>query len=221
MSSDEKSTTIEHFTISNNESNSMQENSEETIETDLRINNITTSFTSLGSCACIPVCPPTCPTGPTGATGATGSIGATGATTQIRGLEIQLQGEAISVASASPVMFDTIVNSLATFISYNPLTSIVTITDTGVFYIHWWVSTDGMEGGIDIVPTFAIITSLGQTIKASSPIMTGQVSGNALISVVASLINPLTLQLINVTDSTIGFGTTPVKADLTIFYVTF
>jgi hypothetical protein len=78
-----------------------------------------------------------------------------------------------------------------------------------------------MEGGVDIFPTFAIMTSDGDIIRSSSPIITGQMSGNALLEIVASPGLPVTLQLVNDTDSTIGFGATPVKADLTIFNVTF
>jgi hypothetical protein len=103
-------------------------------------------------------------------------------------------------------------------IAYNVVTGTFTITETGVFYINWWISVDGMDGGVDIVPTFTIMTSAGDIISSSSPIITGQMSGNALLGIVAS---PVTFQLINDTDSTIGFGVTPVKADLTIFNVTF
>ncbi|MPQ63595.1 collagen-like protein, partial [Clostridium estertheticum] len=158
-------------------------------------------------------------TGTTGATGITGAAGTPGFTTQLRGLQVQLQDpEAVSVAPGATVIFDTTINDLSAFLSYNNITGEITITQTGVFYINWWVSTDGIGGGTDTVITFAITTSAGDNINTSSPILTGQVSGNALISVAAS---PVTLQLVNATDGTIGFGATPIKADLTIFNVTF
>ncbi|MCB2362055.1 collagen-like protein [Clostridium estertheticum] len=161
-------------------------------------------------------------TGVTGVTGATGDPGITGApgfTTQLRGLQVQLQDpEAVSVAPGATVIFDTTINDLSAFLSYNNITGEITITQTGVFYINWWVSTDGIGGGADVFINFSIITSQGDNIEASSPILTGQISGNALISVAAS---PVTLQLVNATDGTIGFGATPIKADLTIFNVTF
>lgn len=78
-----------------------------------------------------------------------------------------------------------------------------------------------MINGTDTAPTFAIITSTGDNIQASCPISQGQMSGNALLDITASLVTPVTLQLVNVTDSTIGFGFTPVKADLTIINVSF
>lgn len=145
----------------------------------------------------------------------------TGPQTQIRGLEIELQGAVRSITTGAPIIFDTIVSSLASFISYNPLTGTVTITRSGVYDIDWWVSTDGLVDGTDIVITFSIVTSQGDNIQASTPIITGQISGNALISVIASPINPVNLQLVNATSGTIGFGSTPIKADLTIKSVTF
>ena len=158
-------------------------------------------------------------TGETGATGVTGATGTPGFTTQIRGLEVQLQDvEATTVASGAPVIFDTTINDLSAFLSYNNITGEITISQTGVFYINWWVSTDGLAGGADLVITFAITTSQGDNIQASTPILTGQISGNALIEVIAS---PVTLRLVNATDGTIGFGATPIKADLTIINVTF
>ena len=158
-------------------------------------------------------------TGETGATGVTGDTGAPGFTTQLRGLQVQLQDpEAISVGPGAPVIFDTVINDLSPFLSYNAGTGEITISQTGVFYIDWWVSTDGIGGGTDVVPTFSITTSQGDDIQASSPLQTGPVTGNALIEVLAS---PITLQLVNATDSTIGFGATPIKAGLTIINVTF
>jgi hypothetical protein len=137
-------------------------------------------------------------------------------------LEVQLQSaETTSVASGAPIIFDTTVSALSAFISYNNVTGTITVTQTGIFYINWWVSTDGLGGGADVVITFALVSSAGDNIKASTPILTGQISGNALISIVASAGSPVTLQLVNSTDGTIGFGATPIKADLTIVNVTF
>lgn len=142
----------------------------------------------------------------------------TGATTQLRGLQVQLQSEnVITVASGAPIMFDTIISPLSSFISYN--LGMITITQSGVFYINWWVSTNSMSGGTDVVPTFSINT--GGIISASSPIQKGQMSGNALITVTASPVLPVTFSLVNSTNATITFGTTPIKADLTIVNVTF
>lgn len=154
------------------------------------------------------------PQGPQGIPGPPGPQGPSGESTQLRGIEVQLQGELATVANNAPVIFDTLISSQSPFISYNTLTGTITITQTGIFYINWWVSADGTDVATSI--TFSIITSAGDNIRASMPILTGQVSGNALISVVA----PETLQLVNVNGGTVGYGTTPVKANLTIFNVT-
>ena len=159
-------------------------------------------------------------TGVNGTTGATGVNGEPGFTTQLRGLQVQLQDpDIISIAPGDPVIFDTIINDLSAFMSYSA--GVITITQSGVFYINWWVSSDGIGGGADVFIRFAIITSSGDNIQASSPILTGQISGNALISIIASPALPVTLQLVNATDGTIAFGPTPIKADLTIVNVTF
>jgi len=159
--------------------------------------------------------------GSTGLTGSTGATGATGGITQLRGIEVQLQGEALTVASGAPVLFDTAITNQSLFMSYNAGTGLITITQSGVFYIDWWVSTDGIAGGEDVFITFSVITSAGDNIKASSPVGTGQISGNALIAITASPITPVTLQLVNATDGTIGYGFTLIKANLTIFNVAF
>ncbi|WP_198931054.1 hypothetical protein [Sporomusa sphaeroides] len=74
-----------------------------------------------------------------------------------------------------------------------------------------------MIGGTDLFLRFSITTSAGDNIGASSSIVTENLGGSALISVVA----PVDMQLINATDNTVGFGATPIKADLTIIHVTF
>lgn len=136
---------------------------------------------------------------------------------QLEGLEVQLRGAVTTIASGAPVMFDTIVTDQSPFIDYNALTGEIIITETDVFYINWWVSADGIEGVSPI--SFSVITSAGDNVPASTPIVTGQLSGNALVPISASPDSPVILQLVNNTDTTIGFGLTPIKADLTIMNV--
>ncbi|SDN35192.1 hypothetical protein SAMN04488502_1211, partial [Dendrosporobacter quercicolus] len=143
--------------------------------------------------------------------------GATGVGSELAGVQVQLQDPAvISVAAGTNVLFDTTVSNQSTAISYDPLTGALAITESGIYYIAWWVAADGIQGGTAIVPTFAITSSAGDNIQASSPIISGQLSGNALLAITAAPGSPVTLQLINATDSLIGYGMTPVKADLTI-----
>lgn len=158
--------------------------------------------------------------GATGATGATGPAGTPAVPAQLQGIQVQLQAvEPPLVPSLSPVIFDTVINDLSTSIFYNSVTGEITFTRTGVYYVNWWVAVDFLGGGTDIYPTFAVITSAGDNIQASSSIISNQMGGNALLSITASPGTPVTLQLINVTDSSIGYGATPVQADLTILEV--
>jgi hypothetical protein len=50
-------------------------------------------------------------------------------------------------------------------------------------------------------------------VTASSPIVTGQLTGTALITVGAV---PATIALVNATGETVGLGATPVQASLVI-----
>lgn len=158
------------------------------------------------------------PTGVTGATGAMGAIGEDGFITQLKGIQVQLQDQEIFALDAGkPVIFDTIINELSPFISYNNITGEITISQTGVFYINWWVAINGLGGGSDTVSTLAITTSACDNIQASTFTQKGKISGNALISVNAS---PVISQLVNATDYTIDFGLTPIRANLRIVNVT-
>ena len=86
-----------------------------------------------------------------------------------------------------------------------------TITEPGNYYIDWWVAADGSPVAVTI--DLSIVTSNGIVIAASSPILSGQLSGNALISVVDA---PITFRLVNTTGNEIFIGNTTIKANLTI-----
>jgi hypothetical protein len=163
--------------------------------------------------------------GPTGSIGATGPVGFTGATgpsgtpapaSQLTGIQVQLQAEETPIVpTLTPVIFNTIINDFSPFISYDSSTGTVTITETGVFYVNWWAAVDFSDGP-DLSVTLAIITSAGDNIQASSPIISSQISGDALLAVIST---PFTLQLVNVTAGNIAFGSAPVKAGLTVLEV--
>jgi hypothetical protein len=167
---------------------------------------------------------PTGPTGPTGSvgglgpTGPTGPTGSAGPTTALTGLEVQLQtGVGNSVSDNAPIIFDTLVNDFSPSISYNALNGEITITQSGIYYINWWVSTNGST--ISQTLSFAIQSSAGDNILASSPVIVGTLSGNALISATASVGSPLILRLVNVTGNNVILASTDVQADLTIITV--
>lgn len=109
-------------------------------------------------------------------------------------------------------MFDTVVNDASPAISYSPLTGIFTITVPGNYYVHWWVAIDGVEG-----PTFGAFSILVNgitTIVGAMPLITGEVVGDAVITVGAV---PATLSLINSTGATVAYAAAPpVRANLSI-----
>lgn len=114
------------------------------------------------------------------------------------------------------VLFDVSLNSISPNIAYAALTGVFTITDPGTYYINWWVNTDGAEAATNV--EFTIETSAGGAISAVSPmpVVTTQLSGNALITVVVA---PVTFALVNNSGATVTFGTAAVQADLTVVQV--
>ena len=152
-------------------------------------------------------------TGPTGPIGPTGPTGPTGPAALFSGLQAQLTA-GTEVANGSPVLFNTVLSDLSPNISYNPATGIATITAAGNYYVAWWVSTDG--AGPATFVQFTLQSSGGAGVPASSPVVTGQLNGSALITVGAV---PTTIQLVNTTGQTVFYGATPVIANIVILEV--
>ncbi len=147
-------------------------------------------------------------TGPMGPTGATGSTGPeAGSTLMEAGL---IAGEELVIEDADPVLFDTI-RLQAGSITYNPVSGIFTISETGYYLVNWWVGTDGAGEAITI--TFALQVNGSSVSNASTPIVAGQIGGTALILVTAA---PTTLSLNNDTGETVFIASTPTKAGITI-----
>lgn len=149
-----------------------------------------------------------------GSTGPTGPAGAGGA---LSGVQLQLQGSSGgSIADGANVVFDVSLNSISPNIAYAAGTGVFTITDPGTYYINWWVNTDGAQAQTNVI--FTIETSDGAAISAvsPSPIVTTQLSGNALITVVVA---PVTFSLVNNSGAPVTFGTGGVQADLTVVQV--
>lgn len=137
--------------------------------------------------------------------------------TDLEGVQVQLQGDVTTIADGDPVIFDTLITDNSSGISYDAVTGEVTITQSGTYYINWWFSADGSPIATTI--DLSIVTSTGETITASNPILSGQMSGNALLDITASVGTPVTIQLINTTGNEIFVGATTVRADLTIVNV--
>ncbi|WP_235839193.1 hypothetical protein [Clostridium sp. Marseille-P2415] len=119
------------------------------------------------------------------------------------------------MANGSPVLFNTVLTDQSANISYNTATGIATITAPGVYYVSWWISTDG-AGPSTFVEFTAQVNGSGG-VSASSPIVTGQLNGIALVTVGAV---PATVAIVNTTGQTVFFGSTPVIANMVIVEVT-
>lgn len=166
------------------------------------------------TCYCFGPTGPMGPTGPTGETGATGPLGPTGPDGNLTGIQVQLVGPIITIGDEEPILFNTIVNNLSPDITYNPITGQISFNSNGVYYINWWVAVDGST--VANYVSLAIITSAGDTIEASTPILSDQMSGNALLNITTA---PVTARLINITGNDIFIGNVPVQADLTIIHL--
>jgi hypothetical protein len=84
----------------------------------------------------------------------------------------------------------------------------------GNYYISWWVAADGTAGPPTV--NFAINLNGGGSVTGSSPIITGQVGGSALITVSTV---PSTITLVNNTTDTVGFASTLIQANIVIIEV--
>lgn len=120
------------------------------------------------------------------------------------------------MANGANVIFNTNLNSISPNVAYSAMTGVFTITETGTYYVNWWVNTNGAGASPNVA--FAIETSAGGFFSATSPvpIVTGQISGNALITVTSA---PVTFALVNISGATVTFGTSTVQADLTLVQI--
>ncbi|MGB8451408.1 MAG: DNRLRE domain-containing protein [Anaerocolumna sp.] len=134
---------------------------------------------------------------------------------ELEGIQAQLQGDpgGIIVNNAN-VMFDTVIIDQAANISYNAATGEFTISGDGNYYVNWWVATDGSAGPVNMV--FALLSDGAPIATGNSPIVTGQVDGDAFLSVSGS---PVTVTLVNQTGAAVLYGDIPVQANISIITV--
>jgi len=119
-----------------------------------------------------------------------------------------------TVAAGAAVVFDDIILDQSPNISYSTGTGIFTITAPGNYFVTWWIATDGSDGPTNV--SFAVELNGAGGIIGSSPVVTGQVSGYALITVTTT---PSTVTLINVTGAAVLYAATTVQANMTILEV--
>ena len=143
-----------------------------------------------------------------------------GTRVQLRGIQLQLQDNTIqTIENRANVIFNIVASRQSPYIKYDDATGLVTVQRPGIYHFEWWVSTEGILTGSDTGITFSIITSASHNIKASSPVIAGQITGNALIEIFATAKIPVTIRLVNETNGTVGLAQIPVKANLTVFHV--
>lgn len=133
-------------------------------------------------------------------------------TTQIGGIQTQLTEEGNTLLpNDNAIVFNNLINDQSSDINYNSTTGEFTITKPGNYYVSWWVATDGSTS----VPTvnFSVAINGVPHSMGSSPIVSGQVSGSALITVVSS---PTTVTLVNTSTDDIQIANTAVQANMVI-----
>jgi C1q domain-containing protein len=110
------------------------------------------------------------------------------------------------------VVFDTVITNQTSGITYNMETGEFTISAAGNYYISWWTTTDGSAGPVNMV--FALNADGSPVAEGNSPIVTGQVNGDALLTVAET---PVVITLTNTSGASISYGNINVQANITIF----
>ncbi len=157
------------------------------------------------------------PQGIQGPTGPTGPTGPAGSSSDLTGLQVQLQGSSGgTIANGTNVLFDTVINAPSSNVTYNAGVGMFFINQPGNYYISWWVNTDGAE--IEDTVEFGIRVVDGPIILSSSPspIVSLQLNGSALLT--ATNI-PTVFSLFNNSGATVSYGTSAIQANLTIIEV--
>ena len=151
------------------------------------------------------------PTGPTGPQGEIGPTGPMGAERVLNGFQVQLQSESVPFLNPNDnIIFNTVLNQSSNHISYNSGTGEFTFLQNGNYYVDWWNVTDGTDGPSIIQFSFQ---NGVQEINSSTNIVTGQMSGNAFVSITNA---PVVFTLKNTTNAVVSLGQPFVHANLTI-----
>ncbi len=138
-----------------------------------------------------------------------------GTTGNLTGIQAQLQGSPGELINdEANVIFDTIINDQSENISYDAATGGFTISAAGNYYINWWVTTDGSGGPVNMA--FSVSVDDSNVALGNSPIVTGQVNGDALITVSET---PVTVTLVNQTGAEVVYANIPVQANISILTI--
>ena len=122
----------------------------------------------------------------------------------------------VNVSVGTNVIFNTSLYSSGN-ISYNAATGVITFNVADRYIVRWSVSTDGLVNPTDDSTakpvTFALSSSQGDFIRASTPLSTGQLSGIGIVDVTAA---PVTLSLVNASSYGVQLANMPVNATLVV-----
>lgn len=125
-------------------------------------------------------------------------------------LQIDLN-TATTIEPNANVIFDTIVYSAGS-ITYNPANGEITFLEAGRFVVTWWIATQSSQSTNGAA--FALSSSQGDLIIASSPLKTGEVVGVGIVDVTTA---PTTISLISISDAPIFLPTIlPLNGSLVI-----
>lgn len=135
--------------------------------------------------------------------------------TALSGIQVQLQNaEGIMIENQADVLFDVVINQPGPDISYNSDTGECFLPADKSFYISWWIAVDGTE--TVSCPEFAVTVDDRVIAIATSPLVTCQLTGSALIS---GQPVPSVLSLRNVSRDRVRYAQTSVQANLVIMEV--
>lgn len=134
---------------------------------------------------------------------------------ELTGIQAQLtEAGGTILANESNVVFDSVLNDQSSDIDYDGVTGEFTITAPGNYYVDWWVGTDG--AGPSTTVGFAIEVNGVLYSESASPIVSGLLSGEALVTVTAV---PTIVTLVNVTGEDVFVPVTSVQANIVITQV--
>ena len=129
-----------------------------------------------------------------------------------QGAQVQLTNFAAGIIpDGEAVPFnETIISYAGVF--YDSCENAFIINEPGLYYVSWWVATDGAEAC-----TFVRFTVNANTDRASgiSPIVTGQVSGFSFFDTFLGM----KVRLINTTGANVNTANVPVQASMSVIKV--
>jgi hypothetical protein len=134
----------------------------------------------------------------------------------LRGTQYQLVSEdAVIIADGDPVVFN---DEIETEGDITYAAGEFTLNHTGLYFVTWWVDTDSAEDALEV--SFGVSLFGGAPIVGTSPVISGQLNGSALVNV---LIAPAPLQLVNASGVSVTLSQTPsdtnVRANIVIMDV--